>query len=169
MAKKEVVKQARTSTRKAKSKSLSRDAEQINKILIENFISLQKVMTNLAVKFDTLSDNISKLLQLFEISARSFVEKQPSDLEKDREFLDKLNKLLEQNKTIAKGLTLMEEKIRERVYGSERREEMPQMQPMQQMPTRQFSPSMMQPGMQPATFPKPEETEQSKFKKLPQY
>ena len=29
----------------------------------------------------------------------------------------KLNALLEQNKVIAKGLTLMEEKLRERLYG----------------------------------------------------
>jgi hypothetical protein len=32
--------------------------------------------------------------------------------------LDKIDKLLEQNKTIAKGLSLMEGKIKERVYGS---------------------------------------------------
>lgn len=89
-----------------------------NKILIENFVALQKVMTNLAGKFDSLSDNITKLLQLFELSARSFAEKQPGTLEKDKEFLDKLNMLTEQNKTIAKGLTLLEEKLRQRVYGS---------------------------------------------------
>ena len=91
-----------------------------NKILVENFVQLQKVMTNLAVKFENLSDNITKLLQLFELSAKSFAEKQESGtggLQKDKEFLDKLNTLTEQNKTIAKGLTLMEEKLRQRVYG----------------------------------------------------
>ena len=92
-----------------------------NKILIENFVNLQKAITNLSVKFESLSDQTSKLLQLFEISAKSFAEKlaegKPLDIEKDKEFLDKLNKLLDQNKTIAKGLTLMEENIRERVYG----------------------------------------------------
>jgi len=30
--------------------------------LVENFVSLQKVMTNLSIKFDELSNNISKLL-----------------------------------------------------------------------------------------------------------
>ena len=44
----------------------------LNHILIENFVNLQKATTNLAVKFETLSDQISKLLQLFEISAKSF-------------------------------------------------------------------------------------------------
>ena len=91
-----------------------------NKILVQNFVQLQKVLTNLAEKFDKLSNNISSLLQLFEISARTFAEK-PSELQKDKEFLDKLNALMEQNKTIAKGLTLMEEKIRQRVYGQELR------------------------------------------------
>ena len=99
---------------------LSRDAERLNSILVENFVNLQKALTNLTVKFESLSDQISKLLQLFEISAKSFAEKLATgapDIEKDREFLDKLNKLLEQNKVIAKGLTLMEERVRERIYG----------------------------------------------------
>lgn len=98
-----------------------RNAEKLNTILIENFVNLQKAMTNLAGKFEDLSDNISKLLQLFEISARSFAEKLQTnvpELEKDKEFLDKLNRLLDQNKVIAKGLTLMEEKLREKLYGA---------------------------------------------------
>jgi len=56
-------------------------------------------------------------------------------VEKDKEFLNKLNALLEQNKTIAKGLTLMEQKLRERVYGqSERPQERPPMIPRQPAP-----------------------------------
>lgn len=94
-------------------------AKSVERMLIENFVNLQKAITNLAVRFDNLSDNMSKLLNLFEISAKSFAEKTPtfSDVEKDKEFLDKLNLLMDQNKTIAKGLTLMEEKLRERLYG----------------------------------------------------
>ena len=93
--------------------------EDLQKALIENFISLQKVLTNLSVKFDDLSSNISKLLQLFEISAKSFAEKYSSgDLAKqsqsDQEFLKKLDSLLDQNKTISKAILLMEEKIRSR-------------------------------------------------------
>ena len=109
-----------------KTKKLTR--AEVDKQLIDNFVNLQKVLTNLSVKFDVLSDNISKLLQLFEISARSFVEKLPEmekgktgvSKEKDKEFLNKVDTLLEQNKTIAKGLTLMEEKLRDRVYGGEK-------------------------------------------------
>ena len=85
----------------AKKEVINRDAGNLNKILVENFVNLQKAITNLAVKFDSLSEQISKLLQLFEISARSFGEKisiGAPDIEKDREFLNKLDKLLEQNK-----------------------------------------------------------------------
>jgi len=90
----------------------------VNHLLIENFVNLQRVMTNLSIKFDNLSDQISKLLQLFEISAKAFTEKELGrgslDREKDKELVDKLNVLLDQNKTIAKGLTLMEQRVRER-------------------------------------------------------
>ncbi|MBS3075092.1 hypothetical protein J4429_01395 [Candidatus Pacearchaeota archaeon] len=93
--------------------------EDLQKALIENFISLQKVLTNLSVKFDELSSNISKLLQLFEISAKSFTEKYSSgdfgkQSQADQEFLKKLDSLLDQNKTISKAILLMEEKIRNR-------------------------------------------------------
>lgn len=124
--------------------------EELNRMLVENFIGLQKAMTNLAVRFDNLSDNLSKLLNLFEISAKSFAEKQPvKEEEKDKEFLGKINTLLEQNKTIAKGLTLMEEKLRERVYGQRPEGEMPLMPQPRLMPEMQD----MQPSM--------------RFKKLP--
>ncbi len=96
---------------------------ELDKMLIENFVNLQKVLTNLSIKFDSLSEKMSKLLQLFEISAKSFVEKQIPDIEKksitkteekNQELLEKLDILLEQNKTIARGLTLIEERLRER-------------------------------------------------------
>ncbi len=106
--------------KKSEKASKTSKKENIQNMLIENFVNLQKVMTNLAVKFESLSDQISKLLQLFEISAKSFVEKETPEIggkEKDKEFLEKLDKLLDQNKTIARGLTLMEEKLRERIYG----------------------------------------------------
>ncbi|MDO8508632.1 MAG: hypothetical protein Q7S27_03020 [Nanoarchaeota archaeon] len=85
--------------------------------VLENLIELQKVHTNLAEKFDKLSKEISNLLSLFELAARNF-SKHPAlkASEGDKEFLDKIDKLLEQNKTIAKGLTLMEDHIRKKVY-----------------------------------------------------
>ncbi len=100
---------------------------ELEETLINNFTNLQKVLTNLSFKFEDLSNNMSKLLQLFEISAKSFAEKYTSKetgekLEKqtkerketDKEYLKKLDSLLDQNKTIAKGIMLMEGKIRQR-------------------------------------------------------
>ena len=82
---------------------------ELNKKLIENFVSLQKVMANLSSKFDNLSDQISKLLQLFEISAKAMAEKDFETFSRtdNKEVLEKINNLLEQNKTIARGLTLL--------------------------------------------------------------
>ena len=95
-----------------------KSAEDLNQLLIENFVSLQRAMLEMTSKIGKLSDNVAQLLHLFELSARTFMESQDiQEVEKDKEFLNKLNLLLEQNKTIARGLTLMEEKVRERVYG----------------------------------------------------
>ncbi len=109
-----------------KSKPLTN--RELQQAILENFVSLQRVLTNLTVKFDGLSDNISKLLQLFEISAKSFIKKQ-EDLggSEEKAMLNRLDTLLDQNKTIAKGLTLMEEKIRHRIYGEQGENPMPKM------------------------------------------
>ncbi|MBI2629310.1 hypothetical protein HYW74_04460 [Candidatus Pacearchaeota archaeon] len=126
-----------------KSKSLSQT--EINKQLIDNFVALQRVMTNLSVKFDSLSDQISKLLNLFEISAKSFAEKNAGKITKeDKEFLDKLDKLLDQNKLIAKGLTMMEERAREKMNPSSSQPIM--RQPEQNNPSQ---PSMQRPRQLP--------------------
>src|SRR3989344_13159 len=111
-----------------KKKSPPSHSPRLEETILHNLVELQKVHTNLAEKFDKLSEHISQLLTLFEISARSFAKQAPSNIsDKDREFLDKIDRLLEQNKTIAKGLMLMEEKMRDRVYGQT--QTMPPMQP----------------------------------------
>ena len=86
--------------------------KKVEQILVENFVSLQKVMTNLAIKFDTLSGEISKLLELFEISAKTLAEKgyQYGGENIDKRVVEKLENVLEQNKIIAKGIALLHEK-----------------------------------------------------------
>jgi hypothetical protein len=91
----------------------------LEKTLVENFVSLQKVLVHLSSKFDDLSGNIAKLLELFEISAKTLAEKELSntsisDEETTKEIKrvsEKLNNLLDQNKIIARGLTLMYDKF----------------------------------------------------------
>lgn len=92
---------------------------EIQESLIENFVNLQRVLTNLTIKFDMLSDNVSRLLQIFEISAKNFIKKTEEGfpIEGDKELLKKLDTLLEQNKTMSKGITLLEEKIRHKLSG----------------------------------------------------
>ena len=107
---------AKKSERSSSKQKVMSKAE-LEQILLNNFVNLQKVLTNLSIKFEDLSNNISKLLQLFEISAKNFAEKysgEPGQTSSDKEFLKKLDSLLEQNKTIAKGIMLMEEKVRQR-------------------------------------------------------
>ena len=107
------------SSGKSKKRLNESDYYKLQEKIIENLIDLQKVHTNMAEKFDKLSNSIASLLNLFDTAARSFADypaNQGSD--KDKEFLEKRDRLLEQNKTIAKGLTLMEERVRERLYGA---------------------------------------------------
>jgi len=119
-----IEKKPKKKTRKRKShagKSSSSTAKsvvdkKIHDALIENFISLQKVMVNLSVKFDGLSGQISKLLELFEISAKALAEKEFSttpENKDNKEVIDKMSEIAEQNKIIARGLTLMHDRISE--------------------------------------------------------
>ncbi|MEK6918090.1 MAG: hypothetical protein AABW51_04030 [Nanoarchaeota archaeon] len=113
-----------------------------NSILLENFVSLQRVMTNLAVKLDDLSSQISKLLELFEISAKALAEKD-FDVEKDnKEILERLNGLVDQNKILARGMALMHERIpREQQQYYTPQPQAPYQQPAPQ-PTQQYMPSL---------------------------
>ncbi len=104
---KKVIKKKTVSKRNVSSREQERKVE---KILIENFVSLQKVMTNLSVKFEDLTKQLSELLNLFEDSAKALVKKDFSEDKKDNnEMIFKLNSIMDQNKVIAKGLTLMHE------------------------------------------------------------
>ena len=86
---------------------------ELNEALLTNFVQLQKVLTNLSLNFENLSKNISHLLELFELSAKSFTGKESGKHQNiDDDFLKKLDSLLEQNKVISKGIMLMEERIR---------------------------------------------------------
>jgi len=107
----------------------------VEKVLVENFVSLQHIMTNLAVKFDNLSNQISKLLELFEISAKTLAERGID--EKEKKVVEKLDSLLEQNKVIAKGLALLHERNTPEQYTipSQPVQRVQYMQPMQRFPS----------------------------------
>lgn len=129
MVEKKSVPVKKNETVEIKDKSKNSNEQKVSgaeKVLIENFVSLQRVMTNLAVKFDNLSSQISKLLELFEISAKTLAEHGPTKEEK--KIVERLDNLLEQNKVIAKGIALLHEKgISEQQY-------ITPMPPMQRIP-----------------------------------
>jgi hypothetical protein len=96
----------------------------------------------MAVKFDSLSNQISKLLELFEISAKSLAEKGYSM--EDRKVAEKLDSLLEQNKIIAKGIALLHEKESYEQPMQMPVQQMQRFQPMQRMePPREIPPRQM--------------------------
>jgi hypothetical protein len=112
-----MVKKKGTKKKVAKKKVLKKKIplnNGVNNKLIENFVSLQKVMTNMSIKFDNLSNQISKLLDLFEISAKSLAKKEIKIISENNKESTEINKkvddLLEQNKLIAKGITIIHEK-----------------------------------------------------------
>ena len=112
---------------------------QVEKILVDNFVSLQKVMTNLSLSFDKLTHQISSLLELFEISAKALVEKEAKQGGKDnKKLIEKIDVLMDQNKTIARGLTLMHEKTSEQ---TQIQKPMPQRTP--QLPSQSLQPTNM--------------------------
>jgi hypothetical protein len=71
----------------------------ISRQIKENLVSLQKVELNLADKFDSLSKQLSSLLNMFEKAAKSFAE-HPSIA--DKEMADKLDHLIKQNEDFKK-------------------------------------------------------------------
>lgn len=133
-----------------KKENVNNSNPKVEQVLIENFVSLQKVMTNLAVKFDSLSGQISKLLELFEISAKTLAEKDYAiKTEPDKKVGEKVDALLEQNKVIARGIALLHENnspdYSEPVQQMQKIPPKP-MQPMRPQPTQENfsgSPSMM--------------------------
>ncbi len=105
---------ARSKTTKGTTKKEQTD-HQINHLLVENFVGLQRAMTNLSIKFESLSNQISKLLEIYEISAKNFIELEAESTgQNNKELFDRINALMDQNKTLAKGLVLIDEKLSEK-------------------------------------------------------
>ena len=91
----------------------------VERELIENFIGLQKVMLTLSAKFEALSSQISRLLDLFEISAKTLAKKEFSysgDLDAKR-IMEKLDNISQQAGLIGRGLALIHETRTERTSG----------------------------------------------------
>ena len=109
----------------------------VDRALVDNFIALQKVMVNLSTKFDNLSLQISKLLELFEISAKSLARKDIESSQSNssaietKKVLDKLDNLTQQAGLIGKGLALIHEINSERTMPLQLTQSVPFRMPQQ--------------------------------------
>lgn len=132
------------SKKKSSKRSSSKEDRRIEQAILENLVELQKVQTDMSEKFAHLAKEISHLLALFEVTARNFARNVPENdqFTKDKEFLDKIDKLLDQNKTLAKGLTLMEERLRERLYSAPGKMNPQQQKKEEKKEEEEFTPSM---------------------------
>ncbi len=104
----------RTTRKAAAPKGYARTIE----LLVENNVSLQKKMVDLTTSIDTMNKKVGRLLHLIEQASEEFtkggrVEKESKNLS-ETALVDKLEGLINQNKTIARGLLLLEKYVREK-------------------------------------------------------
>jgi len=76
--------------------------------LAENNLELQKKTTELIISIKDLTKKIDNMVEIFDEAAKHIKEGT------DRPLMEKLSGLLEQNKTIAKGLIMLEKYVREK-------------------------------------------------------
>lgn len=120
-------------TNKEKSPKKASNKEFESK-LIENFVSLQKVMTSLSENFENLSNRMTELLDLFEESAKTLTAKDfkiTEEKDNNPELLSRIDKLLEQNKIIARGITMIHDS-----KPTERYNEFSTPKPMNEIPSK---------------------------------
>lgn len=85
-------------------------------ILIQNEIEMQKILADLSLEIKNLTSELSNLVQIFKEASKTLSdEKISKDIEKEdmKNMGTKVDTLVDQNKTIAKGLLLMESAMRE--------------------------------------------------------
>lgn len=87
-------------------------------LLIENFLLIQKTLTEIISSFKQLEKRFDKFLKLVEKAARTqeSEEKTIKGSEgKKKDLAEKIDLLIEQNKTIGEGMMLLEKFIKEKL------------------------------------------------------
>jgi len=80
--------------------------------LVENTVLLQKKDAELMTSTKKLTEKIDKMLNVFEEASKHVME--VSEDTRITDLTEKLEELLNQNKTIAKGLIMLEQYVRKR-------------------------------------------------------
>lgn len=86
-------------------------------LLIENSVTLQRILTEVAINLKVLNEKLDNLLNLFEEAAKTFKERKPES--GARELVERLDEISNQNRTIAKGVMLLEQSVRSGSEGEE--------------------------------------------------
>lgn len=103
------------------TKASSKGYEKTVRLLIENNVMLQKKLVDLTSSIDGMNKQMGKILHLIEIASTDF-SKKDSEEGGHEDLIEKLESLINQNKTIAKGLILLEKFVREKTGSGSRRE-----------------------------------------------
>ena len=85
----------------------------LQKTLAENHIALQRKNIDLIQSVHNLTTKIDKLIGIFEEASKHVLE--VGEDKKILELTDKLEELLEQNRNISKGLTILEGYVKSKV------------------------------------------------------
>ncbi len=87
------------------------------RLLIENNVALQKVLTTLSLDLRGLTKEIGNLLGTFKEASKTLGEEravEEVEVENKKELIGRLDNLIDQNRTIAKGLILLESTLKEK-------------------------------------------------------
>lgn len=88
-------------------------------LVIENSVALQKVVADLAVNLKKFSKEVSEMLQLFKDATKTISGEKTEEEVKGHNFEElnaKMEELISQNKTIAKGILLLESSMSKENY-----------------------------------------------------
>ncbi len=90
-------------------------------LLMQNSVALQKVVADLALDLGKLTGELGQLMSMFrEFSKAAGEDKAVKEVEKSKneELMKKLDTLIDQNKSISKGLVLLESTLRRKARES---------------------------------------------------
>lgn len=86
----------------------------MTEMMLENLITTQKLLAKTLTELKEVNKKISELHGIFQESSKMIKEKEiVKQLEPRSQLIDKFDELMEQNRTIARGLLLLEKKLRE--------------------------------------------------------
>lgn len=115
------------------------------KLLIRNNVELQKKLVLLATNVGDLTKKVGKVMTLIERASEDFIEKEEEGKVKlsktsksEKELIDKLEGLIKQNRTIARGLILLERYVREKTSDKKPRPEIKKEEGLEPQPLPEF-------------------------------